>query len=106
MIIGCPLLAMTVNGLHTPFNLLVKSSEKRDIPISWRSLFMRTKMSPRRALLTAVIMSIAPTLLFFIASAKVSFYGALIASILINWPVIRLLDDRQWYREWKREESR
>ena len=66
---------------------------------------MRTKMSPRRALLTAAIMSLAPTLLFLIASDKVSFLGVLIVSILINWPVIRWLDDRQWYREWKREES-
>ncbi len=67
---------------------------------------MRTKMSPRRALLTAAVLSIVPTALFFIASEKVSFYGVVIASILINWPVIRWLDDRQWYREWKREEFR
>ena len=67
---------------------------------------MRTKMSPRRALLTAAMMSIVPTLLFFITSEKFPFYGVLLASILINWPVIRWLDDRQWYREWKREESR
>ena len=63
-------------------------------------------MSPRRALLTAAIMSIVPTLLFIIASEKVSFYGLSIASILINWIVIRWLDDRQWYREWKNEEFR
>ena len=67
---------------------------------------MRTKMSPRRALLTAVIMSIVPTILCFVASDKFSFYGVLLASILINWPVIRWLDDRQWYREWNREEFR
>jgi len=67
---------------------------------------MRTKMSPRRALLTGGIMTIVPALLFFIASDKFSFYGVLIASILINWSVIRWLDDLQWYREWKREESR
>ena len=62
---------------------------------------MRTKMSPRRALITAAIMSIVPALLFFIASEKISFYGVFIASTLINWPVMRWLDDRQWYREWK-----
>ena len=67
---------------------------------------MRTKMSPRRALLTAAIMALAPTLLVVIASEKISSYGLLIASILINWPVIRWLDDRQWYREWKKDESR
>ncbi|WP_320677329.1 hypothetical protein [Prochlorococcus sp. MIT 1300] len=65
---------------------------------------MRTKMSPRRALLTSAIMTIVPTLLFFIASENASFYGLSIASILINWIVIRWLDDRQWYREWKSEE--
>ncbi|WP_269623478.1 hypothetical protein [Prochlorococcus marinus] len=67
---------------------------------------MRTKMSPRRALLTAAIMSIAPTILFTIFSEKYSVSGVLIASILINWPVIRWLDDRQWYREWIRKESK
>ena len=61
---------------------------------------MRTKMSPRRALLTAGIMSATPTLLFSISSGKFSLYGVLIASILINWPLIRWIDDRQWYREW------
>ena len=61
-------------------------------------------MSPRRALLTAVIMSVAPTLLFEITSARAPAYSIFIASILINWPLIRWLDDRQWYREWKREE--
>ncbi len=29
-----------------------------------------------------------------------AFIWVLFASILINWPVIRWLDDRQWYREW------
>ncbi len=33
-----------------------------------------------------------------------AFYWLLITSIFVNWPVIRWLDDRQWYREWKREE--
>ncbi|MBW3049645.1 hypothetical protein DNJ72_05735 [Prochlorococcus marinus XMU1403] len=65
---------------------------------------MRTKMSARRACLTAVIMSIPPTLLFVINSERFSTFGVLFASILINWPLIRWLDDRQWYREWKREE--
>ena len=63
---------------------------------------MRTKMSPRRACLTAVIMSVTPTLLFVINSGRFSAYAVLIVSILINWPLIRWLDDRQWYREWKR----
>jgi len=67
---------------------------------------MRTKMSTRRACLTAVIMSGPPTLLFSINSGRFSTYAVLIASILINWPLIRWLDDRQWYREWKREVKR
>ena len=66
---------------------------------------MRTKMSPRRALLTSAIMSLVPFFLFFIASDKGSIFGLYIVSVLINWPVIRWLDDRQWYREWKGEES-
>ncbi len=65
---------------------------------------MRTKMSPRRALLTAAIMSVVPTFLYFLGSKSFSLYGVLIGSTLINWPLIRWLDDRQWYREWKREE--
>ena len=52
----------------------------------------------------AVIMSVPPTLLFVINSGRFSAYAVLIVSILINWPLIRWLDDRQWYREWKREE--
>ncbi len=59
-------------------------------------------MSPRRACLTAVIMSVPPTLLFVFNSGRFSAYAVLIVSILINWPLIRWLDDRQWYREWKR----
>ena len=59
-------------------------------------------MSPRRAFLTAVIMSVTPTLLFVINSGRFSAYAVLIVSILINWPLIRWLDDRQWYREWNR----
>ena len=59
-------------------------------------------MSPRRALLTAIVMSLMPTLLFVICEDRLSPYGILIASILLNWPIIRWLDDRQWYREWKR----
>ncbi len=35
-----------------------------------------------------------------------AFYLILIASILANWPVIRWLDDRQWYREWIKSEER
>ena len=65
---------------------------------------MRTKMSPRRALLTAAIMAIVPTLLFAAFSEKLSVFGVLMASTLINWPVIRWLDDRQWYREGMRED--
>ena len=61
-------------------------------------------MSPRRACLTAAIMSEPPTLLFAINSGRFSAYAVLIVSIFINWPLIRWLDDRQWYREWKREE--
>ena len=34
------------------------------------------------------------------------FYLLLISSILVNWPVIRWLDDRQWYREWIRIEEK
>ena len=67
---------------------------------------MRTKMSPRRGLLTAVTMSVMPTLLFATCSEKISIFGILIASSLINWPLIRWLDDRQWYREWIKEESK
>ena len=67
---------------------------------------MRTKMSPRRALLTAAIMSVVPALLYINYSEKFSAFGILIASILINWPIIRWLDDRQWYREWIKEESK
>ena len=62
-------------------------------------------MSPRRALLTAVIMSVAPTLLCAVSPGRFSLYAVLIASTLINWPLIRWLDDRQWYREWIRTES-
>ena len=62
-------------------------------------------MSPRRALLTAIIVSLVPTLVFAISSDRFSIYGVLIASILINWLLIRWLDDRQWYREWIRLES-
>ena len=65
---------------------------------------MRTKMSARRACLTAAIMSLPPTFLFAINSGRFSTYVVLIVSILINWPLIRWLDDRPWYREWKREE--
>ena len=61
-------------------------------------------MSARRACLTAVIMSVSPTFLFVINSGEFPIYAVFIASILINWPLIRWLDDRQWYREWKREE--
>ncbi len=67
---------------------------------------MRTKMSPRRALLTAAIMSVVPTLLFATGSEKFSVFAVLSASTLINWPVIRWLDDRQWYREWIKKESK
>ncbi len=61
-------------------------------------------MSARRACLTAAIMSLPPTLLFAINSGRFSTYVVLIVSILINWPLIRWFDDRQWYREWKRED--
>ncbi len=67
---------------------------------------MRVKMSPRRALFTAAVMTGIPTLLFATCSDKFSVFGILIASALINWPVIRWLDDRQWYREWIKEESK
>ena len=30
----------------------------------------------------------------------IAFYSLLFASLCINWPVVRWLDDRQWYREW------
>ena len=29
-----------------------------------------------------------------------AFYWVLFASIVINWPVIRWMDDWQWYQEW------
>ena len=67
---------------------------------------MRTKMSPRRALLTAAIMTVIPTLLFITGSERFSAFSILIASTLINWPILRWLDDRQWYREWVKEESK
>ena len=63
-------------------------------------------MSPRRALLTSAIMAVTPTLLFITCSERFSALGFLIASSLINWPVLRWLDDRQWYREWVKEESK
>ncbi len=66
---------------------------------------MRTKMSPRRALLTSAIMSVVPILLIATGSENFSVFSLLLASTVINWPVIRWLDDRQWYREWIREES-
>ncbi|AAP99722.1 hypothetical protein EV08_0099 [Prochlorococcus marinus str. SS2] len=66
---------------------------------------MRKKMSSRRALLTSVIMTVVPTALFAVSSATFSPYLILMAAILINWPVIRWLDDRQWYREWIRMET-
>ena len=62
-------------------------------------------MSPRRALLTAAIMSIVPIVLFVVAADNFSFYGVLILSILINWVIIRWLDDQQWYREWIKKED-
>ena len=61
-------------------------------------------MSPRRACLTAAIMTVPPTVLFDINSGRFSAYIVMIISILINWPLIRWLDDRQWYRDGKREE--
>ncbi len=69
---------------------------------------MRTKMSPRRALLTAAIMTVTPTLLFVTVtdSEKFSVFTILSVSTLINWPILRWLDDRQWYREWIREETK
>ncbi len=67
---------------------------------------MRRKMSPRRALLTAGLMAVVPNLLFATCSKEFPAITILIASILINWPIIRWLDDRQWYREWIREESK
>jgi len=60
-------------------------------------------MSARRALLTGVIMSIPPNFLSVINSGRFSTYSVLFASILINLPLIRWLDGRQWYREWERE---
>ncbi|WP_320674102.1 hypothetical protein [Prochlorococcus sp. MIT 1341] len=66
---------------------------------------MRRKMSPRRALLTAAIMAVVPTLLFANFSEQFSNFLILILTTLINWPIIRWLDDRQWYREWIKEES-
>ncbi len=62
-------------------------------------------MNPRKACLSAAIISGPTTLLFAINSGRFSAYGVLFASILLNWPLIRWLDDRQWYREWKREED-
>lgn len=61
---------------------------------------MRTRILERRACLTAAIMSLPPTLLFAINSERFSAYAFLIVSILINWPLIRWLDDYQWDREW------
>ncbi len=60
------------------------------------------KVDPRRAYLTAAIMSVPPNLLFTIDLGRFSAYIVLIISILINWPLIRLLDYRQLYREWQR----
>lgn len=98
-------------------------------------------MSPRRALATAAVMAVCPTIIFvggirkysdhiceqFADQLKISeaisekggtsciktiekeqwaaFYWVLLASLLVNWPVIRWLDDRQWYREWIKEEE-
>ena len=38
-------------------------------------------------------------------SQWLAFYYVLFTSILVNWPVIRWLDDRQWYREWIKKED-
>ena len=98
-------------------------------------------MSPRRALATAAVMAVFPTVAFLVAinglsdhvcaqfiekldtpledkkelrikcnitvqnSNCVTFYWVLFASILINWPLIRWLDDQQWYREWIQKEA-
>ena len=35
-----------------------------------------------------------------------AFLWILFTSIVINWPVIRWLDDRQWYREWIKQEDK
>ena len=35
----------------------------------------------------------------------IAFYSLLFASLCINWPVVRWLDDRQWYREWISKEN-
>ena len=103
---------------------------------------MRTKMSPRRALATALVMAVFPICLFLGGTSRYSghicdqllenmesttlqqkielqseckktvkrlnwsvFYWVLFSSILINWPIIRWLDDRQWYREWIKKEE-
>ena len=44
--------------------------------------------------------------LFIVSHERFSPYIVLFISIFINWPVIRWLDDRQWYREWKETESK
>ncbi len=101
---------------------------------------MRTKMSSRRALINAGIISSIPLLIFLLSNPlksenicnslsdkpsiplasrndfKIScnkllynnnlayFPLTFLASTLINWPLIRWLDDRQWYREWLKED--
>ena len=62
---------------------------------------MRTKMSPRRAFLTALTMTVCPVLFFIFCVDTVPHLAIFVVSVLINWPIIRWLDDREWYREWK-----
>ena len=100
---------------------------------------MRIKMSPRRALATAVVMALIPSLIFLVSVDRFSimicdqingelqiaegkkehldikcmdvltreksslFYWILITSVFINWPIVRWLDDLQWYKEWMRK---
>ncbi len=99
-------------------------------------------MSPRRALVTAFVMSLVPASFLWIGIGRFSesicshlsenievssvkqktlqskcrqatedrslfpLYSIFFLSALFNWPVIRWLDDRQWYREWIREEDK
>ena len=36
----------------------------------------------------------------------IAFYSLLFTALCINWPVLRWLDDRQWYREWIAKENK
>ena len=75
--------------------------------ISWHSEYMCTQLIDQLEVSLEKKIDIQTKCNNTLKSSQVKvFYLILLASILINWPVIRWLDDRQWYREWIRTEDR